>query len=299
MNSKTIVTAMIAMIVAVGMTGAAMATPQYTDPSTTTVTYVGSGDYTADFDGRSGDVTIYTYTPEGYDVLTMSAECNYEGSQTVSSDAGWTTIDREVDAGRNPTITTYTVDTAGNYIATGVSSVGQAELNQYVLMADDQTVPGYTGDGIVAYTEIDAYGCDDVNGYVVTQGNDIGTLVEIGAEGGAIELTTLAGIATDPSVGSATGQYVIDMSATGKHGYGNNEGTADIEAYGNYEVGFDIEMDYDITGHYEDEFDTDGTLYGDGTSMSAVLDIQVNFDRNFDLDGSGYIYALSLNPVVP
>ena len=68
MNSKTIVTAMVAMIVAIGMTGIGAAY------STATVSYGGS----------NGEFTIETYTPNVYDVQTCSFDGTVSGWQTVT-----------------------------------------------------------------------------------------------------------------------------------------------------------------------------------------------------------------------
>ena len=111
MNSKTIVTAMIAMIVAVGMTGAAMG--------------ASTMDYDTNFAGvGTGSVNIVTFTPIGSDLQTVTwTNCQAVGDQQGTyGNNGWMYIDRatQIDTTQN---------TQGDHTAVAGSIMTQSSLS--------------------------------------------------------------------------------------------------------------------------------------------------------------------------
>lgn len=276
MNVNKIATILIAMV---AMTGLAMA-------GSTTATYVGSGDYNADWNGRDGEVTIHTYTPEGYDYLHTEADCRFGGYQNMDSSSGWTELDRHVYARNDASTVTYTVDNSGDTVYASVSSDGWTDMYQHVSIADDQTFGPYTGDAIFAHTELDA-GRNSVV-FVETTAGDTITLAVLDSDRCAW-LNSYAIAATDSAVGSASGQ-VFWMGT-----YGNGaEDLGYVMVTGSDEIGFDVYTSYDIYGHrhHYTDFDTEGTLYGTDLNP-AFMGIDTEFDHGYHADG--YIYAIDLN----
>ena len=200
MNSKTIVTAMVAMIVAIGMTGLVAAV-------TTDVTYTGDGSYDMNFNGvGDGYCGVHTYTSNGEDHMQatwQNAEANgwqtmgtYDYDYTTTTSTWWgyvtgedsvsgtsTDIDRVItvggmDDGANASgsILTFTNDTNGNTLLTlatyrdDVAWTSHVTTDQFVSIYQDQwngyenSVWGFYHDEYNG-SETGVYGETDISGF--------------------------------------------------------------------------------------------------------------------------------------
>ena len=158
MNSKTIVTAMVAMILVIGMTGLAMA-------GTTTQTWTGDGHYATQYSGAgTGDLSIYTYTSYGDDFIGVTWDGSVSGHQNMNTPAaGFTKINRVANVGTgvdgdaaSGTIETMTTDNDNHYVYTFANYKDNAAygsnvgLNQKVEIVDNGPDEALTGKVTIA-----------------------------------------------------------------------------------------------------------------------------------------------------
>jgi len=298
MYAKAIVTAMIVLFVAIGMTGigAAMDTNVY---------YNNDGSYDCNYDATgTGSIGIHTFTSDGEDHLvsgwTNSVASGWQAMETQSGNAfsgaySYTTIDRSATVGGARVggdeagyILTLTTDNNDNSVYTYADYHDNRGWGSHV--TTDQTVVvgslvniggnNWNVTGVAAVTEISgfAYGSNTtVSGLVRTQTGDEYTYAYIQMDNGKMNLYTLSAAASvDPAL---FGTY---NGATGQLVYVNAEGV------GTFGAGAGTDM-HGAAFHMVDDIGTQN-YYSNGAGVT--MDMATTFDGNFN--ANGYVYAVNL-----
>jgi hypothetical protein len=190
MNVKTLLNAMIVMIMAIGL--------------------------------------INTYTSNGADYLTVdfqNGRCSHsDGYQTMTSN-GYTVINRDVTAqGKKVSLSATSFDNSGNVVAITASAKRQqagVSLDQTVYMIDGEY---YTGVGSLHYVSADG---KHYNVVVYTRAGNAYTLVDLSGKKG---FAGVIGAAGSGSIGdySGTGQYIVCAHSMSKKGESYVVGSGDI-----------------------------------------------------------------------
>ena len=277
MNSKTIVTAMVAMIVAIGMTGIGAATMVYD------VSFSGSG--------AIGGVDISTYTPVGNDVQSVDwvnahGYGSQQGSYTTGSD--WAYIDRTTQINdinnaqaTSGTIVATTLPTTPVVATTGINGLAfvQAAASYTDTYSDDsyikmvQSIRLYDSDMPTVNDAGDerAYVDTEINGQAYNTGANVkGSVMMI----------------TDGSLTAGTGIYVnmndgnLDMDAQAII----MDNTADKES---------AKVTYDIAVRSTPDT-ADGTINGYEAVNDNVGSSYIATFVNADAYANGYFYAVTI-----
>ena len=308
MNSKTIVTAMVAMILVIGMTGAAMA-------DSTSMVFGGDGSYIANFDATgSGALGIYTTTADGYDQLnTVWENAQVTGYQEMDTGSvhsmDWTKVSRDVTVegasmrtgALNGTIQTYTNNNDAILMSTAHIYDGYAVGDFVTLDQDVEIIDRCNREIVKGDTSITGYAYNDgayLTGQVIAEYGDEYASVYLRVDDGRIDqmdVTNCVGEIRGPDGARAGSRWSDGITIAVSDDYapsmvnGDLEGTLQFVTRGDHQVG-DIST-HDIAGASTTNYDWD--VNGPTTTLVTTTFGDTGSYTGNVFSAHGYIYAVT------